>query len=82
MIFKSLYVELSVGRREQDSEQDNKERIPRNMNDRVLILTQYSLAKCGSSLNSSPRYHGRDLGILVEQVLKTRITQLLRTVVR
>ena len=76
-----LYVELSVGEGNKTVGRITRSE-PRNMNDRVMIRKNYSLAEYGSFLNCSSRYHGRDLGILVEQVLKTCIAQLLRTVVR
>jgi len=76
-----LYVELSVGGGNNTVDRITRSE-PRNMNDRVMITIHYSLAEYGSFLNCSSRYRGRDLRILVEQVLKTSITQLLRTVVR
>jgi len=80
LIFKLLYVELSVGGGNNTVDRITRSE-PRNMNDRVMITIHYSLAEYGSFLNSSSRYQGRDLGILVEQVPKASITQLLRTVV-
>ncbi len=77
-----LYVELSMRGGNRTVNRITRSE-PRNNDDRVMIKTYYSLAEYRSFLNCwASRHHGRDLGILVEQVLKNSITQILRTVVR